>query len=425
MLDNTSSSETLSLETIREFQERLKILHDVSIELTKAPTLDDLCRCGVELGRSRLGFDRIGIWFIEDNLQFMCGTFGTDESGQTRDERGTRRDISTDPIVTKAIREHMPLAFEDNVMVGNHMGVPAGLGWNAMAILWDGDRCMGYMSADNLLHHRPATHHDLEILRLYGSTVGHLIVQRQAEEKLMQERLQAALQKEKVELLSEFISTLSHDLKNPLAVIKTNLYLMERLNDPEREKAKLQVIKEQTARLEKLIEDVLTMSRLEHGGQYHFEALDINTLVDEAQQKLSKDVERKSLVFALDLGKNLPPVRASKEELHRAVVNLLENAVNYTPPSGSITIRTRFDNQAIVLEINDTGIGIDKEDLPHIFDRFYRADPARMAVGGGTGLGLAIVKRIIEMHNGSITVNSRPNEGSNFHITLAPHNQPE
>jgi signal transduction histidine kinase len=418
MIQNSRITESTTIESIREFQERLKVLHEVSIALTRASSVDEICRMGVELGRSKLEFDRLGIWLIEGDPPFFRGTFGTDEDGQTRDERDIRAALESDETAVKAIRDHTVLSFEEDCALYSHHMEVVGRGWNALAMLWDGDQCIGWISADNLLRHHPATYHDLEILRLYGSTIGHLCVQQRVKENLLEERLKAALHKEKVELLTSFISTLSHDLKNPLTVIKTNLYLMERLNDPAREKAKLQVIKEQTSRLEKLIEDVLTMSRLEHGTQFSFEPVDLNTLLDEARQKIETEAVKKNLVVRLDRTASLPMVNVIKGELHRAVVNLLENAVNYTPPGGSITLRTRMNDTGVAVEVIDTGIGIGKDDLPYIFDRFYRADAARTSGSGGTGLGLAIVKKIVEMHDGAIEVESRPGEGSCFRITL-------
>jgi two-component system phosphate regulon sensor histidine kinase PhoR len=111
-------------------------------------------------------------------------------------------------------------------------------------------------------------------------------------------------------------------------------------------------------------------------------------------------------------------VAADAEEFRRALVNLVENAVHYTLEGGAITVRTWANGSRIHIDIQDTGIGIGEADLPHIFESFYRADKARAMDTGGTGLGLAIVKRIIEMHNGTITVESAPGAGSTFHIEL-------
>ncbi|MBZ0287379.1 MAG: HAMP domain-containing histidine kinase, partial [Anaerolineae bacterium] len=198
----------------------------------------------------------------------------------------------------------------------------------------------------------------------------------------------------------------------------TTLYLMERLSDPARQEEKIQVIKEQTLRLEKLIQDVITMSRLENGALQVFEPIDFNSVILDVEAKLHPTAERKNLNIRLNLDPTLPLLRADENEIWRLMANLYENALHYTPEHGSIILATRSGDQKIVAEVQDTGIGIGKDDLPHIFDRFYRADPARSLERGGTGLGLAIVKRIIELHGGEIAVESAEGKGSTFRVSL-------
>jgi len=238
--------------------------------------------------------------------------------------------------------------------------------------------------------------------------------QKQAE----QQRLALALQKERLELLTEFIGNMSHDLKTPLSVIKTSLYLMERVDDPARQEAKLQVIKEQTLRLEKLIQDVITMSRLENGAKPQFEAVDFNAVILDVEAKLRPTAERKHLNIHLHLDPHLPPLPADENELWRLMANLYENALHYTPEHGTIKITTSVTEKQVIIEVQDSGIGIGRDDMPHIFDRFYRADPARSIERGGTGLGLAIVKRIVELHKGEIVVESDEGKGSLFRVLL-------
>jgi signal transduction histidine kinase len=115
---------------------------------------------------------------------------------------------------------------------------------------------------------------------------------------------------------------------------------------------------------------------------------------------------------------HLPACRIDAMKFSRAVLNLVQNAVNYTPTGGKIVLRSGVEDHQLVLSITDNGIGIDEQDLPHIFDRFYRADSARTSSTGGSGLGLPISKRIIEIHQGEITVESIPNHSTTFRIKL-------
>jgi signal transduction histidine kinase len=238
-----------------------------------------------------------------------------------------------------------------------------------------------------------------------------------AEQELLareEERLQLAVEQERVKLLEQFISSMSHDLKTPLSVIYTNLYLLERSTDSEKQPQRLETIKSQTQHLERLIQDILTMSRLERDTEFSHRPFDLNRLLKTIHYNFVTRAEQGQLTLSLELDDSLSPVQGAEDVIHTALVNLVENAVSYTPGGGVITLRTYKNGAGTVAEVQDTGIGIDAEDLPHIFDQFYRADRARGAEKGGTGLGLAIAKKIVEIHGGTIKVESTPGQGSRF-----------
>lgn len=226
------------------------------------------------------------------------------------------------------------------------------------------------------------------------------------------------LVKEKNQFLSEFLSTVSHDLKTPLSVINTNLYLLERLHDPVKQRDKIEQIKEQTALVEKFIQDILTVTRLDHLPGLNLQPLDLNTMLSNIAHQLRSRAENKSVELRLDLMQDLPPVSGDADQLQRAFANLVDNGLNYTPQAGKVNIRTFRDADKIAVEIQDTGIGINEADLPHIFDRFYRSDEARALEHGGTGLGLAIVKKVMDMHGYEIIVLSSAGQGTTFRAQI-------
>jgi PAS domain S-box-containing protein len=232
------------------------------------------------------------------------------------------------------------------------------------------------------------------------------------------EHLELALTRERTELLKEFVDTISHDLKTPLTIINTSLYLLERATDPVNQRVKVDQIKEQVQHLGKLIQDILTLSRLDTLPDFTAHALDINRLLLQVQAQLNALAEERQLTLNMDLDPNVAPVWGNGEDLQRAFTNLVENALRYTLVDGTVTIRTFEQADHITIEVSDTGIGIAEADLPHIFEHFYRADQARPVDTGGTGLGLAIVKKIVNQHHGSIEVESRVGEGSTFRVTL-------
>lgn len=241
------------------------------------------------------------------------------------------------------------------------------------------------------------------------------LTERQLAEK---ERVEMAVEKERLDLIRAFISNITHDLKTPLTIIQTSLYLIERHTDPEKRQEKIEMIRTQAILLNRLIQDLLTISRLDYLPELNRDTIDLNELVQQVEEQLRLPVEKKRQNVQVQLDPAMPPINADREALSRAVTNLLENAVNYTPEEHSISLRTgQHDNFAVVI-VADTGIGIEPEVLPFIFNRFYRSPQARETTTSGSGLGLAIVHRVAEMHGGRVEVESMVGQGSTFRLFL-------
>lgn len=253
-----------------------------------------------------------------------------------------------------------------------------------------------------------------------GQLDGIILVSRDVSEhkEAEQQRLELSIAQERVQLLSELIADLSHDLKTPLSIINNSLFLLDRLDDPQKQRDKLAQIKQQALRLEKIIQDILTLSALDKAPQLNLIPLNLNQLAGEVEKQLLPVANSKGVKLKSKLHQGLASVQGDEEALRRALANLIENALNYTAASGEVTVQTEESNQSVTIEIRDTGIGIASEDLPHIFDRFYRATEARKTLTSGTGLGLAIVKKTVEMHQGNIDVTSQLGIGTTFRISL-------
>lgn len=231
-------------------------------------------------------------------------------------------------------------------------------------------------------------------------------------------KLEVAIAQERVNLLREFISDASHDLKTPLSIILTKSQLIRTSPDPDRRTYHLDALERQVLHLRRIIDDLLTMSRLDTGLDVVFQSVNIDLVLDEVISELQALIAEKNIQLTTEYLSNCPPILAVESELYRALVNLVENAIHYTPADGSITIRSQMQQDTIAVEIIDTGIGIAAADIDRIFERFYRASDARSVDSGGTGLGLAIVKKVIELHNGDIEVESEPGHGSTFRVIL-------
>lgn len=232
------------------------------------------------------------------------------------------------------------------------------------------------------------------------------------------QELMFALEVQKTQLLTKLIDDFSHDLRTPLSIIKTNLYLLEKLKEPEQQIEKLTVIELQVNHLEKVFQDILTISRLEGLGQPSFRLIKLGRLAREITAKFQRLAEQKSIHFDLQLDEHLPTVLGEKDTLFLAINELVENAVNYTENGGIVTIYTYTEDKYIVLKVEDTGCGISDEDMPRIFDYFFRGDNARNITTGGAGLGLCIAKKVAEVHGGIIDIESTLGQGSAFMLKL-------
>jgi two-component system phosphate regulon sensor histidine kinase PhoR len=169
--------------------------------------------------------------------------------------------------------------------------------------------------------------------------------------------------------------------------------------------------------LTQMVSELMQISRIESGSdKLELKPTNLNLLLHETGSRLSPQAERQHLVISERLAADLPDVMADDQRLKQVIINILHNAIKFTPAGGQITVTSQRENETVVVHIADTGIGILEDDLPHVFERFYKADKSRS--GAGTGLGLAIAKHIIQVHGGSIWAQSTPGQGSVFSFCL-------
>jgi signal transduction histidine kinase len=230
-------------------------------------------------------------------------------------------------------------------------------------------------------------------------------------------RLEVAIHKERIDVLEELISTISHDFKTPLTIIGTSLYLFERLTTDETASKHIRRIEEQLTRLANLITSLLTMSRLIGISDLSFLVSDLNMIVYNVYAAKTSLAEAKSVNMSHVAAQDLPRILAA-DELTIAINNLIDNAILFTPPGGSVMVSTIKGDQFAVVEVKDTGVGIPQDEISDVFERFYRTDKARSTDTGGAGLGLAITKQIVDLHDGRIEVSSKLTEGSTFRVIL-------
>jgi heavy metal sensor kinase len=227
-------------------------------------------------------------------------------------------------------------------------------------------------------------------------------------------RLEKTFQRQK-----QFTSDASHELRAPLAVIEAESSLALQKERPSSDyQRSLEIISQESKQMSSLIDQLLTLARADAGKeQWNFTELNLGKLITN----LSTDVEilcqEKGLSFQLGQPQDLV-VKGDEARLRELFMNLLDNAIRYTPAPGTVSVSLRREGQMAVVAITDTGIGIPAEDIPFIFERFYRVDKSRSRAEGGSGLGLAICKHIVEAHGGKIEAESQVGAGSTFSVRL-------
>jgi two-component system phosphate regulon sensor histidine kinase PhoR len=219
----------------------------------------------------------------------------------------------------------------------------------------------------------------------------------------------------------DFVANVSHELRTPLSSIKGYSETLIDMGDsgPKEKKEFLEIIYRESDRLAKLIDDLLDLSKIESGkmGQV-FLPVDAGQIIRRAAGVLDKLAQKKSIKMQLDIPGGLPKALADENRLSQVLLNLLDNAVKYTPDGGSVSVKAFENGKSIQIDVSDTGVGIPENDLPRIFERFYRVDKARSRELGGTGLGLSIVKHIVQAHGGQVWVRSEPGRGSTFSFII-------
>jgi two-component system NtrC family sensor kinase len=217
---------------------------------------------------------------------------------------------------------------------------------------------------------------------------------------------------------TDFVHTVSHDLRSPLTAILGYVELIERagnVNDLQRDF--IHRVQVSVHNITSLIDDLLDLGRIESGFDTRKEGLQIDQILRYTLESLKKQLEEKNQQVSLNLSDAFPALFANPVQVRRLVENLLENAIKYTPQGGSIAVSASTEQNQVILQIADNGIGIPALDLPYVFDKFYRASNASADVVG-TGLGLAIVKSIVDQHQGRIWVDSTVGKGTTFTIVL-------
>ena len=218
---------------------------------------------------------------------------------------------------------------------------------------------------------------------------------------------------------SQFVSNASHELKTPLSTMKILIetLMYQETPDPAMTKEFLGDINKEIDRLNRIVSDLLTLVNIDNGTKLNLADLDIGALMQEQVKRLAPLARENGVELDCVATEKLV-VSGDALKLQQVLYNIIDNAIKYTPRGGEVHCALNRAGKKAVIRVADTGVGIPQEDLPHIFDRFYRVDKARSRETGGTGLGLSIVKQFVVLHGGTISARSAPGKGSTFIIEM-------
>jgi two-component system phosphate regulon sensor histidine kinase PhoR len=224
----------------------------------------------------------------------------------------------------------------------------------------------------------------------------------------------------------EFVGNISHELRTPLAGIKAIIETLQdgAISDKKAARDFLARVDGEVDRMMQMVTELTELSRIESGrGDLKPETVNLNSLIEEVIANFKPQADIKRVALSAELFTDLPLIRADKDRIYQVITNLVHNAIKFTHSSGSVLISTEVSENWVLVKVSDTGVGIPREDLHRIFERFYKADKARS--GEGAGLGLAIAKHIVQAHGGNIWVESEEGKGSTFFFNLPLQTNPQ
>ncbi len=397
----------------------------VSRRLEIDPLLDEV----VHQVSDVLGYPVVEVFLVEDQELVL-------RAANLPESLGTKRLALDRGVIGRALRTRQPVYVpvvqqDDDYIVGvastrSEIAVP----------LFSGEIVVGVLNVETP-DEGALTSEDLNLLTLLGDQVSVALENAALVERLrlhaqelretvsartgeLQRALEQSVQAD--QLKTRFVADVSHELRTPLTNIRLYLDLLEK-GRSEKFPDYLETLHRETGRLVDLIEDLLMVSRLDAGtAEMTPTWIDLNSLAHSLVEDRRRLVGQMNLTIDLETQGDLPLVRADERMISQVVANLLTNAVNYTPPGGAIVVRTDTIGDGEMkwarLAVVDTGVGIPENELPRLFERFFRGSASRIRGVSGTGLGLAICEEILERHGGRITAASRSAEGSTFTIWL-------
>jgi len=428
-----------SEEKERELNKKLTLLYEVSTRLSNCSNENDLWKLAVELGREKLGFDRLGIWLTTNKKGELRGVFGTSLKGELIDETDLKGQSNPNSAVDRTLDLKTACLYSKNEEVMNdEITEVIGYSERAVAPLWNGTKTIGIISMDNFILHKPITENDRSLLALYASFLGHFATRLRTTEK--QINLERQVQHtQKLKSLGVLAGGIAHDFNNILMGVLgyTDLTLKE-LPPHSPVKNNLMEINKAACRAADLAKQMLAYSGR---GKFIIESISLNNFIKEMVHILEVSISKK-IILKYNFSNNLPTFKGDATQIRQIIMNLITNASeSIEGKSGVISISTgavfcdreylnltsssfidNFDKPLaegtyVYIEVSDTGCGMDEDIKAKIFDPFFTTKFS------GQGLGMAAVLGIVRGHKGAIKLQSVKGKGTTFKILFPANSQ--
>ncbi|MCK4545973.1 MAG: GAF domain-containing protein [Candidatus Eisenbacteria sp.] len=414
---------------------------DISNTMNATLELDQLLTCIAQAVRESLGFRRVLVRLLDEETETFkaCAFAGLDEEDVIKlrhnevpleEFRGLMKDefrIGGSYFIN---HEAQYWDEDDDRLVIPDLGERQEGEWHPLDSLFvplrtRDRRLIGYLSVDDPVDRQVPSTEAIETLEIFSNhaviSIENARLYRELEGKIRELKWVTAKLEELNQTKNAFMANVSHELRTPLTSIRAYLDTVMTEVGPRLEGQHnhfLKVILEETMRLTGLVDDLLDFSRMEAGGiELNREPLKLERVARGALSVLEPEVQQKGLTLIPELP-DTEPILADRNLTMQLVLNLLRNAVKFTPPGGTIRVRVEGDEKGALLEVRDTGIGISRENLGRVFDRFYQTDSSSTREYGGVGLGLSICRSIVGRHGGRIWAESKEGEGSSFMVWL-------
>lgn len=410
---------------LRQHLEDQQLVHQLSLDLRRDLDPQGIMRRAVTSVGVAVGADRCLVRFADDS---GIGRIAEQWSapGVPLVPTGTELPAALAALCLSSAAQHESLVVDevlrdprlppdDGARVVEALGALSYLG----TPMWIGEHLIGWLVLQSTTHARPWTGRQIAVVEGVADVLGIALMQAETHSRQAEalERLQTVDQ-----VKTEFVSTVSHELRTPVTSISGYAQLLldpevsELTEDQER---MVSVVSRNADRLLNLIEDLLSLSRADAGDlSLPPGMVDLGAVVADVHGALATLAERRGLALHLDCDARAPRIPGNPDALERVVFNLLSNALKFTPVGGTVTATLSPQDDCVVLTVRDTGMGIPEDDLPLVFDRFYRSPLATERAIQGTGLGLSVVRSTVELHGGTVAIASRVDEGTTVTVRL-------